>query len=124
MLRSFTAIILIATLLISSLTRWFVYAGFELNRGYIAEKLCENRDKPMMHCNGKCYLAKKIKQAEEKEKKQDRDMQKNMFQEAFLPGNAEIKFIPHVLIISMFPHRTFYLSDSASVIYHPPKQIA
>jgi hypothetical protein len=30
------------------------------NRAYIASSLCENRDKPMKHCNGKCYLKKNL----------------------------------------------------------------
>lgn len=31
------------------------------NYDYIATVLCENRDKPFMECNGKCYLEKQIK---------------------------------------------------------------
>ncbi len=30
------------------------------NRAYIAANLCENRDKPLKHCNGKCYLKKNL----------------------------------------------------------------
>lgn len=30
------------------------------NRAYIASSLCENRDKPAKHCNGKCYLKKNL----------------------------------------------------------------
>lgn len=30
------------------------------NRAYIAANLCENRDRPDEHCDGKCYLKKKI----------------------------------------------------------------
>lgn len=37
-----------------------VYAA---NYDYIVEKLCVNKDKPEMHCNGKCYLTKKMAQA-------------------------------------------------------------
>jgi hypothetical protein len=32
------------------------YANYE----YIATVLCENRDKPAMACNGKCYLEKQL----------------------------------------------------------------
>lgn len=40
-----------------------------VNYDYIVENLCENKDKPMLNCNGKCYLAKKFAQeSEEKEK--------------------------------------------------------
>lgn len=30
------------------------------NYDYVATVLCENRDKPAMACNGKCYLQKQI----------------------------------------------------------------
>ncbi len=30
------------------------------NRAYIASTLCENRSRPAMKCNGKCYLKKKL----------------------------------------------------------------
>jgi len=31
---------------------------------YIVEQLCENRDKPVLACNGKCYLGKQLTLAE------------------------------------------------------------
>lgn len=31
-----------------------------LNYDYIAAELCENKDKPILTCNGKCYLEKQI----------------------------------------------------------------
>ena len=33
------------------------------NYDYIANALCENRDKPYLECNGKCYLEKQLKKA-------------------------------------------------------------
>ena len=45
-----------------------VYEGYNLNKTYIATYLCENRTMPKMHCNGHCYLSKKIKAEEQNEK--------------------------------------------------------
>ena len=43
-----------------------IYAAFYVNQDYIAKNLCENRDKPQMHCCGKCCLKKQLaKQAKE-----------------------------------------------------------
>ncbi len=33
-----------------------------VNYNYIVTELCENRDKPILTCNGKCYLEKQVKQ--------------------------------------------------------------
>ncbi len=68
MLKRYTAWLLIFAVFTANCARLFVYAGFKLNQTYIAAKLCENRSKPRMHCNGKCYFMKKIRQAEENER--------------------------------------------------------
>ncbi|MFD1294595.1 hypothetical protein ACFQ5N_12190 [Lutibacter holmesii] len=34
---------------------------YHANYDYIATVLCENRDKPFLACNGKCYLEKQLK---------------------------------------------------------------
>nr|WP_255749311.1 hypothetical protein [Gramella crocea] len=33
---------------------------YAVNYDYIVDKLCENKDKPEMECNGKCYLTKQL----------------------------------------------------------------
>lgn len=41
--------------------------NYYLNQDYIAKFLCINKDKPALHCNGKCYLMKQLeKQSKEK----------------------------------------------------------
>jgi len=47
-----------------------IILAFKINQDYIASAFCENKDKPQMHCNGRCVLAKKLKQAEQNEEKQ------------------------------------------------------
>lgn len=38
----------------------FVYLDFELRKEHIIQHLCENRFKPHLHCDGKCFLAKHL----------------------------------------------------------------
>jgi len=54
-------------MLAQTLNRFLILIDYQLNKEYITNTLCENRDKPMMHCNGKCRLMKKMQQAEKKE---------------------------------------------------------
>ena len=35
-----------------------------INYDYIVEQLCENRDKPVMACNGKCYLGQQVEKTQ------------------------------------------------------------
>lgn len=61
--------------------RYFVMLDFYLNQQYIAKNLCVNRDKPSLHCNGKCHLNKKLK--EEDKRDQDNPERKDHRSEIF-----------------------------------------
>ena len=121
MVRSLVAYLLIAAVMSASFSRLFVYAGFDLNRGYIASHLCENRDKPWLHCNGTCYFMKKMKQAEEKEKNEERQSQKNLFQEGLFAQKTETRFYLHVLQVIPVPNRRFTLPIADLPVYQPPR---
>lgn len=108
-------------MLTGNFSRLFVYAGFELNKNYIASTLCENRDKPEMHCNGKCYLLKKLKQAEEKEKNQNREAQKNHFQEALFAQKTSFHFPSTLIKVLRIAELPFALPRYSSSVFHPPQ---
>lgn len=116
--------LLLCSLICSSFSRVFVYAGFELNQKYIASTLCENRNKPELHCNGKCYLAKKLKQAEEKERKQEENAQKKGFQDHFLIRTVFSLKVP-VAHLKQTTSREghFDLPQRSFDILHPPQQV-
>lgn len=99
-----------------------MYLGFEANQNYIAKELCINRDKPEMHCNGKCYLMKKLKQAQEKEQKQERQSQKVQIQDALVAHK-----IVHVCLFKQLKsvraaEIPFALPRHSSPIFHPPQE--
>ncbi len=124
MFRRVTALFLVAAMLMTSFTRFFIYAGFELNQEYIAKTLCVNRDKPELHCNGKCYLSNKIKQAEEKEKRTERENQRKSFQEAAFEVKKFEPLPPVWLLQARFAvHRTSDLPQGVSEILHPPPRL-
>lgn len=115
------AFILILTLVTSSFSRFFIYAGFELNRDYISSTLCENIDMPELHCNGQCYLAKKIQQAQEKEKNNTQDQKKGNYQEAFI--TQKVVLITPFTYVETFTatEMPFDLPVQPATIFHPPK---
>ena len=61
-MKFFAAISLLVIVALQTFSSFLIQADFYLNQNYIAKNLCVNRDKPMMHCNGKCFLAKKLKE--------------------------------------------------------------
>jgi hypothetical protein len=121
MLRSFTAFLLIFTVLTANFSRVYMYAAYELNKSYIASTLCENRDKPQLHCNGKCFFMKKVKQAAEKEKRNERESQKNLIQEAFVNRAVTIRFSSQLLQVFNAPELPIVLPLHSASIFQPPR---
>lgn len=121
MFRTILAHILIFTTLAANLSQLFVYAGFELNQNYIASELCINRDKPQLHCNGKCYLMRKLKQAEQKEKSRDREDQRSLFQQGVVV--ERLTFSPYAVqtAVEYQSEIPFRLPQFAADIFQPPR---
>jgi hypothetical protein len=125
MLKRITAIFLLVALISSGFSRFFIYAGFELNHKYIAQNLCINKNRPWMHCNGKCFFMRKIKEAQDNEKKQDRADQQNHYQEA-LPVLTPITILtfneesPKIAYPIATTHETIQRESS---ILLPPKVV-
>ncbi|GGH13435.1 hypothetical protein GCM10007422_34060 [Pedobacter zeae] len=123
MLNRFVAIFLLFALIGCNFSRFFIYAGFEVNQKYISEKLCENKNRPWMHCNGKCFLMKKLKQAEEKEKKQERENQRSHYMEA-LPTVASSFTFKRPTVKTIYPERpVLNTTHRAFSIFQPPKAL-
>lgn len=63
-MRHATAIFFAILFTLPLWVKGFVLLHFMVNRAYIVEHYCENRGKPQMHCDGKCYLNKQLKKVE------------------------------------------------------------
>lgn len=62
------AIFLAVALTLPFWVKGVVLLHFLANRAYIVEHFCENKGKPQLHCDGKCYLHKQLKNAEPSER--------------------------------------------------------
>jgi len=92
-----------------------------MNKIYIADKFCINKDKPATHCEGHCYLSK------QKEKEQDGDKQatekkkdKVEFSAYELPGDAAAEFNFTEINTSYNQSVIALLPGYSSSIFHPP----
>ena len=104
----------------------FVYLDFELRKEYIIKNLCENRFKPQLHCDGKCYLAKSLtKIAEEKAQnaaeKQGQNIKK-VLEESF---DEQLLISPTLFtqiskVTSSFTYQFNLTADFVSSLLHPP----
>ena len=89
------------------LGRLGILAHFYINKNYIVNYLCENKSKPQLHCDGKCYLAKKIKAAEDEEKKHT----------AQLIKVQEVQLFAHEIFHFSFKHFVQYFSSGKPAFY-------
>jgi DNA-dependent RNA polymerase auxiliary subunit epsilon len=121
MFKRLLAICLLVALICSSFSRFFVYAGFEANSKYIAKNLCVNKSRPWMHCNGKCYLMNKLKLAEEKERKQQRENSKSLYQEAMVSSALRLTLKPVTFKINYPKRLTAEVIQQSVSIFQPPK---
>lgn len=125
-MRSFIAYVLLFAIVLPTLSPWGTIAYFQLNRSYIAKVLCENRDRPKLNCNGKCYLAKKLKQQQDKKDKETAQRVENLpIAQLFCMQAAAFAFLDNV--IDPAPECSFlyrlpvYTSPTDSIL-DPPQQ--
>ncbi|MFN8355197.1 MAG: hypothetical protein U0Y10_12155 [Spirosomataceae bacterium] len=112
-------------MLLRSLVIPVLYMDYQLRKDYIAKYLCVNRDKPQLHCDGKCYLAKRIAAAQEQEQRQaERDFFQKLIEVVSCDSPlVSFRFEPTVAFLK--PVLRFYYTDfmpegSSSAIFHPP----
>lgn len=59
-MKSFSAIFFLVLFGIAANVQSSYYYFWKLNQQKITREFCENIDKPVLKCNGKCHLAKKL----------------------------------------------------------------
>jgi len=63
-LKAIFSIFLSGVILFTIFLKSVVLIEFKVNQKFIAETLCENKDKPELNCEGKCYLKTQLAKAE------------------------------------------------------------
>lgn len=109
------------SIFLQTFSTYIIQVDFMLNRSYIAKNLCVNRDKPMVHCNGKCYLAKKLKE-QDKQDKQAPASKTEKFD--IVPFFIPRPFILEGAVLNLKPE--YFIKNDGTVssfptsLFHPP----
>lgn len=97
---------------------------YALNYEYISEVLCINKEKPEMHCNGKCHLMKELAKASENEKPiSDKKSQHSEIEILFI---EELQSFDFSLTFDLDSHKNnsvysnLYYHINSHQIFHPP----
>lgn len=102
---------------------------YAINYDYISQVLCINKEKPEMHCNGKCHLMQELAKASEEDKSASSDKKTQH-------SDVEILFIETLISFDfgtekqLAPKETkqfysnLYSHLNCNSFFHPPSYIS
>ncbi|MBC9931114.1 hypothetical protein [Chitinophaga qingshengii] len=99
-----------------------VFISYKINQAYIAANLCENRNNPSMHCNGKCQLRKQLLKEEQQEQKNPYTQKENkeitLFCEQLIFSGEAPCFDIHTELTAFYLIKPTH--SPANSVFHPP----
>jgi hypothetical protein len=102
--------------------------NFYINQREITRLECENKNRPEMKCNGKCYLAKQLKKADEqlnsKKSKSEHSaaLMKSLEGSTFLSPQLVVFHLPQILSSAKLNTEIITGQSTAHLlaVFHPP----
>lgn len=100
----------------------FITFVFYTDQTSIAKSLCVNRDKPQMHCNGKCQLQEKLNQQNNKPPERKTESHNET-----LSSKSFFASVEPIILISIkkryFIKNADQPKDQSSSFFHPPESL-
>lgn len=125
--RKFAAILLFLCISYQFVAKLGVIVWYQANIDYVAQELCENKDKPQMQCNGKCYLKKQLAKVDQQQQDEQQAPAKKIKSELpeFLATVTEINLTYHtdLSIVSYAIYKSHYKFEIVADIFHPPASV-
>lgn len=115
---------LVALLLMQVFSKTIILVQYTVNKEYITNVFCVNKNKPMMHCNGKCHLKKEFNKTDKKEQSPINPFNVKTKFKLFYENNMDLAFLNPVILKtnSLISDYSSNLSDQHSAsIFHPPQ---
>ncbi len=117
--------VLLSLLCLKALIVPALFVNYELRKDFIIRNYCVNKDRPELHCDGKCYLAKQIRAAEQQDEKQATDTFLNkVFQVESRVGLMSFSFEPQATVLTdevSFNYFCSFPSVAKNSVFHPPQ---
>ncbi len=121
-MKNFFSILFALVILFQSTLQVWILIGFELNREYIENNVCENRFDKIPLCKGACVLEKKFKENDSQQSKLP-NLKMNEVVLYCSSINFEVSFLQPVLILeklSFVPIDEHMSSAYLTRVFHPP----
>ncbi len=102
------------------------FLEYGINYDYIVKELCENKDKPVLKCNGKCHLAKQLAKATEEDNNSSSGKKQNVKQEIetmFCQEFNVVSFAKNFVFTNKkinSDYQNLYALTAIQSTFHPP----
>lgn len=98
-----------------------IYSGYKMNKEYITSVFCINKEHPELHCDGQCFLAKKLKDLDGKNKQAQENLKRVVEAEPRFQTVALNHHLSYFIITSENLYIEKPVKDLSMSIFHPPK---
>ena len=100
---------------------------YAINKDYIANNLCSNKNKPKMKCNGKCHLMKEMAKNSENDK--DSSQKTTIKLVEIIPNKIEEKIFNSVFIyldkkLPLDSYLNLYSFNTSTFLMKPPIKLS
>lgn len=122
LMRAIYSILFVAILAVSVFGQGIIVMRYFANKTFISKELCVNRTRPMLNCNGKCVLGKKLQQKQKQEERAGVEIS-SKFETISRTGSLVI--LPKPLEVLLKVDHLFYAPNQICTglprsVFHPP----
>jgi hypothetical protein len=121
-MKTLLSILLLSLLIVYFLKPIFPFIEYAVDKEYIENILCINKNKPEKNCNGKCHLKNQLKKASEEGPKKNIPIKINSNDLPLILSQLnklDFKIYPSIIKTGFYINS--YFSDFYFTIFHPPK---
>lgn len=123
-MKKIAAILLFLCISYQFVAKLGIIVWYNANIDYVAQELCENKDKPKLQCNGKCYLKKQLDKVDNQQKQEQQTPIKKIKSELpeYIASTQQLTFcgVYEKCEADYIIYRNHYQFQIAKDIFHPP----
>ena len=108
-------------ILLQAGVKTIVVSNYLINRSYISENLCENKNDIKLKCEGKCHLKKQLLKEDKKEQTPiNKVKEKIEFQILQSSQNIHFGVLYNLIKPIVCPYLNLYIKTIPVSVFHPP----
>lgn len=116
------SILILTGILMQLFGKTIICINYQLNKDYISNVFCENKNSKKLHCNGKCYMKKQLKEEDKKENAPANNLKEKFELQLF----SESKSLSELNFFDTYPcqHISSYVASTSTFhlleVFRPP----